>query len=217
VTHQQLRAHALGDSAVTISFGSEQSKELVDRIHAASDALRAADVEFVVDVVPSYLAITVFYDSLRATYSQMEKRLLTVCGKAASTRQPATAKREHLIRVVYDGADLSAVAEKIGLSVDRVIALHTARDYRVDILGFVPGFGYLSELDEAIRIPRRDQPRPRVKAGSVAIAASQTAIYPLDTPGGWHILGRTDAVMFDPARAEPALLRAGDTVRFEAV
>jgi KipI family sensor histidine kinase inhibitor len=87
----------------------------------------------------------------------------------------------------------------------------------VDLLGFVPGFAYLSELDRSLQLPRRAEPRPRVPAGSVAIAAAQTAVYPLDTPGGWHIIGRTETILFDPAREPPALLRAGDTVRFERV
>jgi KipI family sensor histidine kinase inhibitor len=95
-----------------------------------------------------------------------------------------------------------------------VIARHSRRSYIVDLLGFVPGFAYLSELDAALQLPRRPQPRPRVPAGSVAIAGAQTAVYPLDTPGGWHIIGRTDSVMFDPLRDAPALLRAGDKVRF---
>jgi len=96
-----------------------------------------------------------------------------------------------------------------------VIARHSGRAYTVDLLGFVPGWAYLSELDPALQLPRRSEPRPRVMAGSVAIAAAQTGVYPLDTPGGWHIIGHTETVMFDPTREPPALLRAGDTVRFE--
>src|SRR5207237_10525603 len=102
-----------------------------------------------------------------------------------------------------------------GLPPERVIELHAAHTYTVDLLGFVPGFAYLSELDPALQIPRRLQPRPRVAAGSVAIAAAQTGVYPLDTPGGWHIIGTTSIVMFDPKRETPALLAAGDSVRFE--
>jgi len=113
--------------------------------------------------------------------------------------------------------DLDAVAAATGLAVTDVINRHSARAYTVDLLGFVPGFAYLSELDRSLHLPRRAEPRPRVPAGSVAIAAAQTAVYPLDTPGGWHIIGRTETMLFDPAREPPALLRAGDTVRFERV
>jgi KipI family sensor histidine kinase inhibitor len=119
--------------------------------------------------------------------------------------------------VKYDGVDLETVAATTGLSVEEVITRHSRRTYTVDLLGFVPGFAYLSELDTALHLPRRAQPRPRVAAGSVAIAAAQTAVYPLDTPGGWHIIGRTQTVMFDPTRDGPALLSPGDTVRFERV
>jgi KipI family sensor histidine kinase inhibitor len=113
--------------------------------------------------------------------------------------------------------DLEAVATSTGLSVEDVIARHAGRTYTVDLLGFVPGFAYLSELDASLQLPRRAQPRPRIAAGSVAIAAAQTAVYPLDTPGGWHIIGSTQTVMFDPTRDAPALLAPGDTVRFERV
>src|SRR6185503_2691797 len=126
-------------------------------------------------------------------------------------------KRQHVIPVRYDGIDLEAVATAVGLSVEQVIARHTARTYTVDLLGFVPGFAYLSEVDPALQLPRRPQPRPRVAAGSVAIAAAQTGVYPLDTPGGWHIIGTTTTLMFDPARDQPALLAPGDAVRFERV
>jgi KipI family sensor histidine kinase inhibitor len=119
--------------------------------------------------------------------------------------------------VRYDGPDLDFIASSTGLSVGEVVARHSGRSYTVDLLGFVPGFGYLGELDPALHLPRREQPRPRVAAGSVAIAAAQTAIYPLDTPGGWHIIGSTSTVMFDPARDAPALLAPGDTVQFERV
>jgi KipI family sensor histidine kinase inhibitor len=125
--------------------------------------------------------------------------------------------RTHRIPVRYDGLDLDFIATSTGLSVDEVVARHSGRSYTVDLLGFVPGFGYLGELDPALHLPRRDQPRPRVTAGSVAIAAAQTAVYPLDTPGGWHIIGSTSTVMFDPARNPPALLAPGDTVQFERV
>lgn len=121
------------------------------------------------------------------------------------------------IPVVYDGEDLSEVARQTGLTTDEVIARHSGRDYRVWLLGFAPGFPYLGVLDEALHLPRRNTPRPRIAAGSVAIAGGQTGIYPSESAGGWHILGRTAVTLFDPQMAEPFLLRPGDTVRFVAV
>ena len=210
-----LRAQPLGDSAVTIAFGTERSGELLERIQAAAHSLEAARIPHVEDVVPAYLALTVFYDSLHASYAEIAAQLLSACERSTQRTGEAPSPRTHLIQVRYDGLDLDAVAAATGLAVNDVIERHSARAYTVDLLGFVPGFAYLSELDPSLQLPRRPEPRARVKAGSVAIAASQTAVYPLDTPGGWHIIGRTETVMFDPGREPAALLRAGDTVRFE--
>lgn len=216
MTATPLRAHPLGDSAVTIAFGTERSSELLERIHVAARSLEAAGLPHVEDVVPAYLALTVFYDSLHASYAEMAAQLLDACERTTQrTGEAAALPRTHKIPVHYDGMDLDAIAAATGLSVGEVIARHAARAYTVDLLGFVPGFAYLSELDPSLQLPRRPEPRPRVRAGSVAIAAAQTAVYPLDTPGGWHIIGRTETIMFDPAREPAALLRAGDTVRFE--
>lgn len=217
MTSRGLRAHSLGDSAVTIAFGTERSAELLERIHAAARSLEAARIPHVEDIVPAYLALTVFYDALHASYDEIAKKLLDACERPTQPRGEGAEPRNHLIRVRYDGIDLDAIAAATGLSVGEVIARHSGQAYTVDLLGFVPGFAYLSELDSSLQLPRRSEPRPRVLAGSVAIAAAQTAVYPLDTPGGWHIIGRTETVMFDPAREPPALLRAGDTVRFERV
>lgn len=214
MTLPRLRAHPLGDSAVTIAFGTERSAKLLTRIHAAAHSLDAAKLPHVEDIVPAYLALTVFYDALHTTYAEISKQLLEVCERTVRAAGASLEPRDHAIPVQYDGMDLDAVAAATGLSVGEVIERHSGRGYTVDLLGFVPGFAYLSELDPSLRIPRRGEPRPRVPAGSVAIAGAQTAVYPLDTPGGWHIIGRTTTIMFDPARERPALLRAGDTVRF---
>lgn len=121
------------------------------------------------------------------------------------------------IGVHYDGPDLRLVAETSGLSPDEVISAHSGVEYRVAFCGFAPGFGYLTGLPDVLRQPRLDQPRTRVPAGSVAIADEFTSIYPLASPGGWRLIGRTDEVLFDPRREPPALLAPGDRVRFEVV
>ena len=210
-----LHAHPLGDSAVTITFGTERSAELLARIHATARSLESAGIRYVEDVVPAYLALTVYYDPLHTSYDEMAKTILGACDQRTHGARDAAPPRSHLIPVHYDGMDLDTVATATGLSTAEVIARHSGRAYTVDLLGFVPGWAYLSELDPALQLPRRSEPRPRVMAGSVAIAAAQTGVYPLDTPGGWHIIGHTETVMFDPTREPPALLRAGDTVRFE--
>jgi inhibitor of KinA len=211
-----LRAVPLGDSAVTIVLGTEPSKDLLNRVHATAAMLAAEKLADVLDIVPAYLGIAVFYDPLHTPYADMAPKLLAICKRPTVSSTGSNNIREHEIPVIYDGPDLGQVSIATGVPVNEVIARHSGRLYSVDLLGFVPGFAYLSELDPAIQLPRRPQPRPRVAAGSVAIAAAQTAVYPLDTPGGWHIIGHTNSVMFDPSRDPPALLRAGDIVRFVA-
>lgn len=207
----------LGDSAISIILGTERSTVLLGHVHATAAALAAEGLPEVQDIVPAYLGIAVFYDSLRTPYSEMAAKVLDVCERAAVSATPASEILEHKIRVTYDGADIEQVSESCGLAVDEIIARHSSRPYTVDLLGFVPGFAYLSELDPSLRLPRRSLPRPRVRAGSVAIAGAQTAVYPLDCPGGWHIIGNTDKMMFDLSSDPPALLRAGDIVRFVPV
>jgi KipI family sensor histidine kinase inhibitor len=217
VTTRPPVAHPLGDSAITISFGSERSADLLRRIHALAKSLDQARLPHVHDIVPAYLALTVFYDAPRATYQEMAAALLEFCQRVDKSGGRDAPVREHVIPVRYDGIDIESVAAATGLSAENVIARHTGRAYTVDLLGFVPGWAYLSELDPALQLPRRTQPRPRVAGGSVAIAAAQTGVYPLDTPGGWHIIGSTTTVMFDPTRDPPALLAPGDSVRFERI
>jgi inhibitor of KinA len=214
LSRAELRAVPLGDSAVTIAVGTVRSPELLKTVHATAAALAAEKLPEVQDIVPAYLGVAVFYNSLHASYSELAAKLLAACERASTSRPVSGDSREHEIPVTYDGVDLEPVSQACGISVNEVIARHSGRTYTVDLLGFVPGFGYLSELDPSLQLPRRPQPRPRVPAGSVAIAGAQTAVYPLDTPGGWHIIGRTDRTMFDLECDPPALLRAGDTVRF---
>jgi KipI family sensor histidine kinase inhibitor len=119
--------------------------------------------------------------------------------------------------VTYDGPDLSEVAQRTGMTPESVIDIHCSREYRVYMLGFAPGFAYLGDLDQRLALPRRESPRKRVSKGSVAIAEAQTAVYPSSTPGGWHLIGRTEVTMFDPTRDPPATLAVGDRVRFERI
>ena len=125
--------------------------------------------------------------------------------------------RTVVVPVRYDGPDLAEVAELTGLAEDEVVRRHSGALYTVAFTGFAPGFGYLTGLDPALRVPRRDAPRTRVPAGSVAIAGEYAGVYPRATPGGWRLLGRTDVVLFDPDRDPPGLFGPGDRVRFEAL
>jgi len=177
------------------------------------DALLGQAHPAVLAVVPAARTVLVEFDPSAVSGTEVRRWIegcLTVPASAAATRQPEPAV-ELLVR--YDGADLGSVAEQCGLSVPEVIRRHSAAEYTVQFCGFSPGFGYLSGLDPVLRLPRLASPRPAVPAGSVAIAGEFTGIYPRSSPGGWLLLGSTDAVLFDLDRQPPALLRPGAAVR----
>jgi KipI family sensor histidine kinase inhibitor len=158
--------------------------------------------------------LTVAFDRHALDAQTLRARLET--GWARARDEPSN-ERTIEIAVRYggdDGIDLREVAQASGLSEEEAIALHAGADYSVSFVGFLPGFAYLEGLDERLHRPRHAQPRARVPAGSVAIAGTQSGVYPFDSPGGWHLIGRTDARMFDPSREPAALLQPGDRVRF---
>lgn len=203
----------LGDDALLFTFGDSISWEVGTRVRSVADRIRAIRIEAVTDVVPAYTTIGVYFDNTRTTAANIIASVGDVLGQVGL---PAPDEYSSLIEIPvrYDGPDLTDVAVRTGLTVAEVIERHSSRNYRAYVSGFVPGFTYLGDLDESLVLARRSVPRVRVPAGSVAIAGAQTAVYPLDTPGGWHLIGTTAVVMFDAARESPALLRPGDTVRF---
>jgi KipI family sensor histidine kinase inhibitor len=212
----------LGESAWTIVLGDRVDRALHRTVLGLARSIEAAGIPGVSELVPAYAALTVFCKS-PASAEGVRTALTTVIETMApdsGLRAPdsvSEASRLITIPTRYDGPDLDAVAERTGLTRDEVIRRHTAREYQVYLLGFAPGWAYLGELDPALQLPRRDAPRVRVPAGSVAIAGAQTGVYPIATPGGWHLLGTTDVAMFDRGRDPPSLLRPGDRVRFEAI
>jgi inhibitor of KinA len=170
------------------------------------------------DVAPGYSTIGVHYDPLQTDLAALEQAIQSEFEAIATLEEPE--QRPVLdIPVSYGGThgpDLDAVAAFAGCSADEVIARHSGRIYRVYMLGFVPGFAYMGRVDPSIAAPRHRVPRERVPAGAVGIAGMQTGVYPVESPGGWQLIGHTDAVMFDPDRDRPSLLAAGDLVRFVA-
>ena len=210
----------MGDQALIIEFGERVDPALSAQIVALAQRLRDSRPIGVVDIVPAYATLALHYDSaaVGAGTSPYEalSEIISAWLKTQSV-EPVNAGRLVEIPCCYGGAfgeDLEALANNRGLSVDEVIAIHSGATYHVHMLGFVPGFAYLGGLDQRLATPRRDTPRPRVPAGSVAIAGEQTAVYPLDTPGGWQIIGRTPLQLFRPTASPPSLLNAGDAVRF---
>ncbi|HKY20664.1 MAG TPA: 5-oxoprolinase subunit PxpB [Vicinamibacterales bacterium] len=167
------------------------------------------------DVVPTFNAVAVHFDPATISRRDLDADLR----RLAADAPPSTGAAGDLIQIPVEyggrvGPDLTAVAEFAGCSERDVVRLHTAAEYRVYMLGFLPGFAYMGSVDERIAMPRLDVPRMRVAVGSVGIAGRQTGVYPCDTPGGWRIIGRTEVSLFDPARTMPFLLKAGDRVTF---
>jgi inhibitor of KinA len=222
-----VRILAMGDRALVVELATSADTAVNLRALALAESLRAAPPPGVTDVVPCMASVTVHYDPLRACELLKTSEPAATLGgllQAACDAAPAAVSRQTRVvelPVSYGGEhgpDLEEVARHCGLSADEVVRLHAAALYRVCMLGFVPGFGYLGGLDPRLRTPRRATPRKRVPSGSVAIGGGQTGVYPLDTPGGWNIIGRTSRPMVDFANAAaPTLLAPGDTVRFVPV
>lgn len=203
----------LGDSALTIGFRSDMIGTLSDLIVTEASSIERSQIPGITDVVASYESITVHYDPLRIGYSDLKLRLGSRAATAESVIHTGNQKT-HRIPVTYDGEDLDEVAKRTGLTIREVITIHSAQTYRVLVIGFVPGFAYLGQLDPRLVLPRRESPRKQVPAGSVAIAEAQTAVYPSATPGGWHLIGTSPAKLFDPDNERPARLSVGDQVEF---
>ena len=209
----------LGDGGISVRFGDGISEALSEEVVSHARAIAGAEIVGVTDIVPSYATLTVFYDGTRIGYEDLQRRLDTVLASGEPDRRARESPSVtlHRIPVVYDGEDLDEVADRAGLTRDDVISIHSEAEYRVFVTGFVPGFAYLGILDERLALPRRESPRKRVPAGSVAIAERQTGVYPAATPGGWHLIGTTAERMFDADRNPPSLLQVGDRVRFESL
>jgi KipI family sensor histidine kinase inhibitor len=196
-----------------------------DRIDSAISAQAVSFANRVKDLVPSirdavvgYCSVTIYFDPLHVDGKNLEAQLRSLSGDLPDERQ--IDGREIDVDVCYGGdygPDLAEVAARVGMSEADVIALHAGRNYRVYVVGFIPGFPYMASVDEKLALPRRATPRMRVPAGSVAIAAGQTGIYPRETPGGWHLIGRTHVKPYDRSRTNPFLFNPGDRVRFHPI
>lgn len=215
------RFQPAGDSALLVTFGEQIDLGLNRQAQALARALAEHPLSGLGEAVPGYATLLVHYDPLLLNYqdvidwlSDLESQRLSAGGALAY--QP----RRVEIPVVYGGEagpDLAFVAEHSRLPVDEVIRIHAGRDYPVFMMGFTPGFPYLGGMDPRIAAPRLATPRSRVPGGSVGIAGEQTGVYPVDSPGGWRIIGRTALKLFDPASEEPFRLAPGDLVRFVPV
>ncbi|MBW3549457.1 MAG: 5-oxoprolinase subunit PxpB [Proteobacteria bacterium] len=210
---------ALADDAWLLTFGTAIDPAVNARVHALAARLREAPPPWLIDLVPAYASLGVFFDPRRAAADQALDWLLR---EATATEAPGSSGpiRTVEVPVAYGGElgpDLERAAGELGLTPAALVQRHVAGRYRVAMIGFSPGFPYLSGLDLALALPRLATPRTRVPAGSVAIGGAQTGIYPREGPGGWRLLGRTPLQLFDPQREPPAVLAPGDRVRLRAI
>jgi inhibitor of KinA len=211
----EVRVAAAGDSALVLRLGDTIDVDVNERALRIARELGDRHLAGVRDVVLGYASVTVYFDPLRVEVARLEHDLWELARDEAV--RPARQPRRLKITATYGGAqgpDLAEVAAFGRCSEDEVIARHLAREYRVFMVGFLPGFPYLGIVDPRIAIPRRDTPRLSVPAGSIGIAGSQTGIYPVQSPGGWRLIGHTRETLFRAERDSPALLQPGDLVRF---
>ena len=204
------RAHPIGEAALLIELGSRIDTALNSHCHALAAALRKRPG--VRETAAGYASVTVHFDPERTSYAAVRSAAARLLAEKKPRVGPSG--RLHRVPVRYDGPDLAETAATLELSMEELVRLHSAPIYRVFMIGFVPGFAYLGPLPSQLRLPRRRVPRTSVPAGSVAVAGEQTGVYPLSTPGGWHLIGRTDVRMFLPDADPPSLLRPGDRVKF---
>lgn len=223
-TTSTIRIFPLGDAAAVVDFGGGISPATLHRIRALRQYLAAHPLPGLRELVPAYTTLTVYYDPWQVSqagpqlpYEQVAAWLQAQLPAAEATREVAAPPETVELPVCYGGEwgpDLEAVAQHTGLTPAEVVARHAAPAYLVHLLGFLPGFAYLGGLDAALATPRQAVPRALVPAGAVGIAGGQTGVYPLASPGGWQLIGRTPLQLFNPTWPTPTRLQAGQQVRF---
>ncbi len=220
------RIFPLGDCAITVDFGNCIDETINKEVIARFNQLQQQPLPGMIETVPAYSSLSVYYDIMKlkkkvppqqTVYEWMRQQLEERLQQPVQQNQ--IKERLLHIPVCYDeefAGDIQHLASTKNISVDEVIQIHTAKQYKVYMLGFMPGFAYMGELDEKIAMARKPQP-VKIAAGSVGIAGKQTGIYPLASPGGWQIIGKTPLKLFDVEMEEPTLLRAGDRVQFYSI
>jgi inhibitor of KinA len=206
-----------GDTALTVELGDRVDRRVSALVLALAARVKAAGLAGIVEVVPTFRSLMIHYDSLTVSHRELTTRLEPLLSGLDAAASPGRLWRLPVCYHESLAPDLAEVAARTGLSAAEVVERHSAVTYHVYMVGFLPGYPYLGDLPPELALPRRDSPRTVVPAGSVAIATTLTAVYALECPGGWHLIGRTPARLWDLRREPPAILAAGDQVRFEPV
>lgn len=213
--YKEIKYLSAGDSAIVMEFGDTIEKEINASIAAVVENLKKEKIDGVLDILPTYRSILINYDPIKISYEEIVENLKKLSN--ANNIKESNEVRLVEIPTLYGkeyGPDIEFVAENANLSVDEVIKIHSGTDYLVYMMGFMPGFTYLGGLDERIATPRLKSPRLKIEAGSVGIAANQTGMYPLESPGGWQLIGRTPLKLYDDTKEPPVFIQAGDYIRY---
>ena len=214
----EVRFLLTGDTSLCVEFGNEISTDINKQIRAFNIALANSNIPGIVETVPTYRSLMIHYDPGVILYAPLVKKLKGLLGQLDSIEIPPSPVLE--IPVLYggeEGPDLEFVAKHNGKTPEEVIKIHTSTEYLIYMLGFTPGFTYLGGMNDEIATPRLTTPRVKIPAGSVGIAGTQTGVYPIDSPGGWQLIGRTPVRMYDPDRETPILPEAGQYIKFYAI
>jgi KipI family sensor histidine kinase inhibitor len=213
--HSRPKILPLGDASILVQLGSEIDISVNRRIHALASLLDISPFDGMVETVPAYATLLVQYDPLAISFTQVRDFLREKISQVEETAPRKPKQVEVPVRYGGEiGIDLESIARHLQLRVEDIIRIHTQRTYTVYMMGFTPGFPYMGKLDDALIMPRLETPRTRVPAGTVAIAGSQTGIYPITSPGGWQLIGWTPLQLFDPNSDTPFLFAPGDEVKF---
>ncbi len=207
-----------GDQGISVEFENEISEAVNGKVTSLAESLAAQDATGILEMVPTYRALLIRYDPTAVSYAEL-------CGMVERAAVPGDGSLKQKRRIwhipccyggIY-GEDLGGMEAVTGLSPEEIIRIHTEPEYKIYMLGFLPGFPYLGGLDPRIAAPRLKTPRVRIPAGSVGIGGSQTGVYPIDSPGGWRLIGRTPVRFYDPESEHPILCAAGDSIRFVSI
>ncbi|WP_053955300.1 5-oxoprolinase subunit PxpB [Inediibacterium massiliense] len=213
--YEQTKFLMAGEKAVVVEFGNEISETINQKVRAMMIATKKMNIDGMIELIPTYRSLMVQYDPCKIDYETLLMKLQSIEKQLNEIDIPLPKVIE--IPTLYGneyGPDIQNVANHNHLSIEEVVNIHSSKEYLIYMLGFTPGFPYLGGMDEKIATPRLKEPRTKITGGSVGIAGSQTGIYPIDSPGGWQLIGRTPLKLYDAYRKEPILLEAGNYIKF---